>query len=128
MSPKRPLFSITVYVRIWRNRLETRCIESGEVVTSASGEEFSTDRLLVGRFKVAEQRLRDAFGKVLPGRFIRPSVFALMHPVEMVEGGLSEVEERVLLELAASAGARRYATHVGAELSDDAVLQMVRQR
>jgi hypothetical protein len=39
----------------------------------------------------------------------------------MVEGGLSAVEERVLLELAMGAGARRSAVHLGPELSDDGV-------
>ena len=40
-----------------------------------------------------------------------------MHPMEMYEGGLSEVEERILNELAFSAGAIKVALHTGATLT-----------
>lgn len=42
--------------------------------------------------------------------------------MERCEGGLSQVEERVLHELAAGAGARKVVVWVGAELSDGEVL------
>jgi len=41
----------------------------------------------------------------------------------MIEGGLSQVEERVLRELAAGAGARKVFVWVGHELSDQEVIQ-----
>jgi hypothetical protein len=46
-----------------------------------------------------------------------------MHPLEMVEGGLSGVESRVFMEVADCAGANRIAVWVGHDLSDQEVLE-----
>jgi hypothetical protein len=48
-----------------------------------------------------------------------------MHQTEMAENGLSQVEERVLVELAA-AGAAASFVWVGKPLSDEEVLQQVK--
>lgn len=64
---------------------------------------FSTTRLLVGHFESAERTLKAAVARA-GGRssfLVSPNV--LMHPLEMVEGGLSQIEERVLHELAIGA-------------------------
>ena len=71
--------------------------------------------------KIAEELLRDLMERVGIGGFFRPAPIALVHPVEMVEGGLSEVEERVFLELARGAGARKAVVYVGPDLGDDGV-------
>jgi hypothetical protein len=46
-----------------------------------------------------------------------------MHPTELVEGGLSQVEERVLLELPRAGGAWKVVVHVGPVLDDAGVNQ-----
>jgi hypothetical protein len=47
----------------------------------------------------------------------------IIHPLSMVEGGLSAVEQRVLLEVADNAGSKRVLVWVGEELSDEQVLE-----
>jgi rod shape-determining protein MreB len=49
-----------------------------------------------------------------------------MHPLEMTEGGLSEIEKRILNELAIGAGAMKVVVWVGPELSDTEVREKVR--
>jgi len=51
----------------------------------------------------------------------------VIHPTEMVEGGLSEVEERVLRELALGAGARSVVVHVGLALAGCRVMALTRR-
>jgi hypothetical protein len=46
----------------------------------------------------------------------------------MSEGGLSQVEERVLLELGAGTGARRIKLHIGPKLTQEAALGMLNAR
>ena len=58
-----------------------------------------------------------------PAFFAAPRV--LMHPLEMVDGGLSPVEERVLHELAAVAGGRKTTVWVGRSLTDQEVAEKV---
>ena len=42
--------------------------------------------------------------------------------MEMIDGGLSQVEERAFIELATGAGARKVVLWIGHELSDQEVI------
>ena len=53
------------------------------------------------------------------------SARVLVHPTEMVENGLSQVEERILLELPYGAGAKKVAVYVGPLLDDAGVRQQL---
>jgi len=50
----------------------------------------------------------------------------LMHPIEMVTGELSQVEYRVFIELALSAGGRAANVWIGNELSDNGVKEKLK--
>jgi len=47
----------------------------------------------------------------------------LIQPLELIDGGLSEIEARILHELAIGSGASKVVVWVGAELSDTEVKQ-----
>ena len=73
---------------------------------------FTTRRLLVGNFAPAEQCLKAGLKQLgCFGLFKRPTL--VIQPMAMCEGGLSEVEERCLMELGLSAGARHVRIQVG---------------
>lgn len=111
------------YVRIRRDRIDVRCIETNRNATRTSESGFSTSRLLVGTFTEADSLLKSAVEECrVASEFVPARRLFVMHPLEMTEGGLSQVEERILLELAAGAGASKTVVHEGAELSDDGVL------
>ena len=110
------------YVRIRRDRLDVRCVETNRRATRTSAAGFSTPRLLVGTFTEADALLKSAVEEcVVASEFIPARRLFVMHPLELVEGGLSEVEHRVLLELAAGSSAAKTVVHEGGELSDDGV-------
>lgn len=111
-----------VYVRIRRDRLDVRCLETGLAATRTSSPGFSTRRLLVGTVSEANPLLAAAVDECIgASQFVPARRLFVMHPLEMVEGGVSEVERRVLLELAADSGAAHAVVHEGAELSDEGV-------
>jgi hypothetical protein len=112
------MMSQTVYVRVRRNKFTVRAIESGTQIEVAPATPFTTQRLLVGHFTNAESALRDGLREATGPGWFKPSPEVVMHPLEMVEGGLSEIEDRIFRELAIGAGARRVAVWVGPELSD----------
>ena len=120
------LFSGSVYVRVRRNRFDVRHLESGTESSALAETPFTTTRLLVGRFGAAELALKKAFKQVFAGRLFAVSPQVVIQPMEMAEGGLSEIEDRVLRELAIAAGARKVTVWVGHELSDDEVRQKLR--
>jgi rod shape-determining protein MreB and related proteins len=111
------LFSNPFYVRVRKNRLRVRSLESAKEATFDAQPPFTSARLLVGEFQIAEGLLRRAFKEMTRGIFaVSPQV--LIQPLEMIEGGLSEVETRCLRELALGAGASKAVVWTGAELSD----------
>lgn len=77
---------------------------------------FSHLRILCGDFTHAEMLLKEVIRRITNGRFISPAPVVVMHPMERLEGGLTEVEKRLFHELALEAGARDVAVHVGDEL------------
>lgn len=116
-------FKNTVYVRVLPNRFELKHIESGNKVTAVPSIAFTTKRLLVGQFTVAEDTLRKGLNELLGRHLFNPRI--LIQPVDMIEGGLSEVEERVLRELAVGIGAIKTKIWTGRELTDQQVLNKI---
>jgi hypothetical protein len=121
----RGIIKSTLYVRVSRNKLHVRHIESGRSAHVTSDTPFTTNRLLMGNFLAAEAALRKGFTEVQAGSKYLAAPRVVMHPLEMVEGGLSGVENRVFMEVADCAGANRIAVWVGHDLSDQEVLEKV---
>ncbi|MFY9259666.1 MAG: hypothetical protein WAO71_04060 [Gallionella sp.] len=114
-----------VYVKVRRNQFQVRSLKSGVDVTSVAQTPFTTTRLLIGQFAAAESALKAALKQLPQGylRFFSPDI--VIHPLEMVEGGLSEIEERIIHEVAVGAGAKRVVVWLGHELNDDEVKKML---
>ena len=86
-----------VKLKIYRNKIE---LSNGSgVVSESSKEAFSTQRLLVGNFEAAWNCLVAAEKKLsIKGLFKRkPKV--VVEPKELIEGGISQVEDRIFREL-----------------------------
>lgn len=122
------LVANTVYVQVRKNAFRLRHIESKKERDATAQAPFTTARLLVGQFREAASLLRKAIRELASGGLFQVSPVVVIHPTEMVEGGLSEVEERVFRELALGAGARRAIVHVGPTLTDAEVTAMSRNR
>ncbi len=117
----------TIYIKVSINRFDLRHIESGKIISISAVEPFTTERLLIGQFHSAEKALTDGITQIAGHRrlmALKPRV--LIQPLEKIEGGLSEVEERVLLEVATAAGAKEVKVWVGHELSDHEVIEKIK--
>ena len=121
------LFANTVYIKIFLNRIELKHVESGKVVVEVPQKPFATQRLLVGNFTSASETLNRGMKKLYQGRFFAPKPIVVIQPMEKTEQGLSEVEDRVLRELAADSGARKVTVWLGRELTDPEVIAGVRR-
>lgn len=112
--------SDTIYIKIRRNVFTVKHIETGKEVSVEAREPFTSTRLLVGHFKVAEDLLSKAIKKVYKRRSLFGSPRIIIHPLEMIENGLCEVEERAIMELAVGSfnGGGMVLVWIGKELSD----------
>lgn len=129
-----------LYIQIRRNQITVRDLESKREVSGDAA--FSNQRLLIANFFVAEKVLQDlvlqdlvlqlhprsTWHSFLPAKRMDIVVSAL----EMNEGGLSQVEERILHEVVAGATLMKYRQfHIHAQsvvLSDSAVMAMFKQK
>lgn len=111
---------------VGKNRIEVLNLKDAK--TSGGTASFTTQRLLVGNFPEAEALLKRLLKEVASTGFFATAPRLVIQPLEMTEGGLSVVEERVFLELGAGAGARHVKLHVGEKLSPDAAAALLRGR
>jgi rod shape-determining protein MreB len=114
-------FSNIVYVRVSKNRFRVKNIGTGAEANVTSTPGFTTTRLLVGQFGAAQASLKEAVGKVIGKGLFTASPGVVIQPLEMTDGGLSEIEERVFRELAVGSGAAKVVVWLGHELSDSEV-------
>lgn len=122
------LFTHDIYVKISKNRLEAKNLSTDSIWQSITpAKVFTTDRLLAGSFTAAEAALSQLLNDVLPASFLKKKARVVIHPMAMVESGLSEIEDRVFRELALGAGACKVVLHVGSELSDDDAAEVIRR-
>ncbi len=121
MSLFEKIFPNPVYVRVRRNEFRIRHVRTGAETSHPAETPFSNARMLVCDFSAAAQAFKAALKSAEHDRLFRPPPQIVMHPLEMIEGGLSDVEERLLLELARGAGASKAIVWTGPELSDEEV-------
>lgn len=120
------MFAKHVHARFDRNRIAVRCLETGRRVVRNADPSFSTSRLLVGNFSAAQSQLKTAVQEVLGSSLFSTRPVMVIQVAEMIEGGLSQVEQRIFSELGESSGAAKSILFVGGEdMSDDDVKRTV---
>jgi hypothetical protein len=115
---------LIVYLR--KNHIEV--VNLKDAKAAAGSASFTSTRLLVGNFPEAESLLSRLVKEVGSSGLFSAKPILVIQPLEMTEGGLSGVEERVFLELGLSAGARHVKVHVGERLSTQAAAALLREK
>jgi len=114
------MFTTDLYLRIAVDRVYARNVTDGRSSEQAPREPYSHPRMLVGNFIEAQAAVKAAIDEVKGSGFLK-TLRVLVHPTAVVEGGITQVEERVLRELALGAGAGKVVIWVGDALDDEAV-------
>ena len=83
---------------------------------------FKHPRTLIADFTAAELTLKHFLRELLPHSFFAVSPVMVIHPLALLEGGLTQIEIRALVELGMGAGARKVVLWEGRELSRDELL------
>ena len=82
-----------VYVKVRKNRFELRHIDKNVNKTIVSQSPFTTSRSLIGEFSWAEKALNDGLSEFFHRFLLSPRPRILIQPLEMIDGGLSQVEK-----------------------------------
>lgn len=112
------IFSEVVYVQVIENGYIVKVSGSENAVKFESTTPFSNSRLAVGNFVIAEHFLKGIIQKT-KSNLLQPSPIVIMHQIIRNEDGLSQVESRVLRELAYGAGAIESYVWQGSPLTDE---------
>lgn len=115
-----------VYARISKNHIFLRNISTRQEASVCPDSPFTTARMLVGEFSPFASALKRGLSQVTRKGFLVPPPTVIVHAVEMNEGGLCEIEKRILQEAAMAAGARKTVVYEGASLSDQQVMDLAR--
>jgi rod shape-determining protein MreB len=122
------VFDQTIYVQITKNAFNLLHVQSDKQSHISAAQPFSTERMGVAHFQVAEATLNKGFQQIYPKSFFNISPFVVMHQLYQAEGGLCEIEVRILKELALGAGARQVYVWEGEPLSREQLLRKVYEK
>lgn len=95
--------------------LEARSLGDSLQISLVNG--FAHPRTLLADFAVAQKTLCYFIARVLPHRWLRPSFNLILHPLEKLDGGLTQIELRAWYELGKGCGARQVRIWTGYPLS-----------
>lgn len=107
-------------------------VKRGEVIATLIEEDKSLKkrcdalnhpRTLMGDFDVIENCFKSLVEALAPKRFLLPAHTAVVHLLEDMEGGYTNVERRAFLEAATGAGAKKvFVSKARTRLSKDQIL------
>lgn len=112
-----PKLTRRVYIQVSYNKLQAKDIDTGKYFHIVANPEFSHPRTIMGNFTNAEQCLISLLKQIRKGSFYLATRL-LIHPIEKVEGGLTQIEERALIEFGYGAGASKVVVWIGEELNN----------
>ena len=108
-----------LYIQIWEHRIRITRFPDGEVFERTPPTDinpFSHPRTLLSDFTHAEAFIHQCILETGGNRLAKTSPIVVMHPMEKLDGGLTQIERRAFLELGYGAGAREVHVHTGPAL------------
>ncbi|WP_258876129.1 YjaA family stress response protein, partial [Pectobacterium aroidearum] len=124
----RPIMNL--YIQIRKNQITVRHL--GTQLEASTQSAFSNNRILVADFMAASKALRSVIRQVTPfdWRSWFRSTTLLIHALEMNEGGLSPVEDRILQEITVMScrKSRLIVISSAVPLSDSDALKRIQQK
>ncbi len=97
---------IYIYIKIKRDWVNVTNLETSETVSKSAITPFSTIRNVVSNFNNASATIESAI-KDLKLKKSLMSTKILIHQLEGIEGGLSDIEKRALRDIAELVGANK---------------------
>lgn len=120
------LFSDQPWMAMRENKGKRQIVSYGKQALTIANEPeikiangFKHPRTIIADFTIAELVMSHFVKQVLKPRILCPSPIMIIHPIDELEGGLTQVEGRALRELCCMAGARDAYCWQGLELSNN---------
>ena len=109
--------TIPIYLRLYKNKVKVYRLDSGKFVIRESEVPFSNSRILWGDFQKGEDFVNRVIKDLIGNKSFFPltSFQMLIHQMELIKDGLSEVEKRALIDSARHLNAKEVDLYFGEE-------------
>lgn len=93
------------YIKLYYNKVEITHLNSGETITKNSLENFSTKRVVIANFNIIELLVRNCITELSQNykALFTQNIMLIQH-VEVMEGGVTEIEKRAMRDICEQAG------------------------
>ncbi|MFY7672578.1 hypothetical protein ACOSP6_15960 [Tenacibaculum sp. MEBiC06402] len=91
---------IPIYILFYKDRIKVYRLDNGLSIERNAVIPFSNSKILFANFTEGERFLSSLISELVPrlGSFFSRSIIVLAHQLEMINEGLSQVEERALID------------------------------
>jgi hypothetical protein len=91
---------IPIYILFYKDRIKVYRLDNGLSIERNAVIPFSNSKILFANFTEGERFLSSLICELVPrlGSFFSRSLIVLAHQLEMINEGLSQVEERALID------------------------------
>jgi hypothetical protein len=98
---------IPIYIELYTDKVEAIRLDTGASISRVASDKFSNPRLVVASFYNAEQLIRSVLKELLSIKsLLQPPLNIVIQQMEKLEGGLSDIERRALIDLGEQIGGR----------------------
>ena len=98
--------SIKLYVKLYSNKIEITNLDNEQSICKNAANNFSTSRIVVSNFHNAHMLMQEILKELGVRKRFR-TIKIVIQQMEKMEGGLSDIEKRAILDLAEQSGSIR---------------------
>lgn len=115
-----------LYVKLMKNKIEVKHIESGKIITRVSEKPFYNDRLIIAYYEVAEVLMKSMINELFKSKLFDRPIYMLLQPIDKDIVEITPVESRIYVDFASFSGATKVSIYPTQEnLSDQEVLKFL---
>ena len=120
---------IPIYILFYIDKIKVSRLDNGLFIERNAVIPYSNSKILFANFTEGERFLSSLISELVPrlGSFFSRSLIVLAHQIEMINEGLSQVEERALIDaIRHSSAVDVFVIEGGNELTKDQALQKLK--
>lgn len=102
-----PFKTIPIYVKLFVNRIEITRLDTNETASQKATTDFSNQRLVIADYEEAKKLLQTILFRLIHKKLIMPQLDIVIHQLAYIEGGISAVEKRILIDVAQRIGGKK---------------------
>lgn len=121
---------VPAYIKFYMDKVEISRLDNGQKISRTAKVKFSNGRLVVADFNIALELAQEVLSELIPPFFfLSPTLIIIIQQMEKLDGELSSVEKRALMDLGEHCGGKTVIVIEGtAELTQSQALSKLKEK